>query len=79
MGNNTTPNIGPEHNSPHHSGPKFRYIVQHILLSERAAWEYPCEDVFLEQELARLAEKGDIHFLLPDGDGDITVILKVST
>ena len=79
MGNNTTPNIGPEHISPHHSGPKFRYIVQHILLSERAAWEYPGEDAFVEQELARLAEKGNIHFLLPDGDGDITVILKVLT
>ena len=58
--------------------PKFRYIVQHILLSERAAWEYPSEDVFLEQELSRLTENGEeIHSLLPEGDGDIKVILRV--
>jgi len=63
--------------SPHHSDPKFRFVVQHILVSEMAEWERHNEDIFVEQELARLAEKGDIHFLLPDGDGDITVILRV--
>ena len=66
-------------NSSHLSSPKFRFVVQHILVSEMAEWERHNEDTFVEQELARLAEKGDIHFLLPDGDGDITVILKVST
>ena len=65
-----------EHSLPSGS-PKFRYLVQHILVSEMAEWERHNEDIFVEQELARLAEKGDIHFLLPDGDGDIKVILWV--
>ncbi len=72
-----TPNTE-KRNPSHHSSPKFRFVVQHILVSEMAEWERHNEDIFVEQELARLAEKGDIHFLLPDGDGDITVILKVS-
>ena len=64
-------------NASRHSSPKFRFVVQHILVSEMAEWERHNEDTFVEQELARLAEKGDIHFLLPDGDGDIKVILRV--
>ncbi len=71
-----TPNTE-KRNPSHHSSPKFRFIVQHILVSEMAEWERHNEDIFVEQELARLAEKGDIHFLLPDGDGDIKVILRV--
>lgn len=71
-----TPNTE-ERNPSHHSSPKFRFIVQHILVSEMAEWERHNEDIFVEQELERLAEKGDIHFLLPDGDGDIKVILRV--
>ena len=78
MRKSITPNTE-KRNSSHHSGPKFRFVVQHILVSEMAEWERHNEDIFVEQELARLAEKGDIHFLLPDGDGDITVILKVLT
>ncbi len=75
MRNTTTPNTGSEHNLPSRL-PKFRFVVQHILVSEMAEWERHNEDIFVEQELARLAEKGDIHFLLPDGDGDIRVILR---
>ncbi len=78
MRNYITPNTK-KRDPSHHSGPKFRFVVQHILVSELAEWERHNEDIFVEQELARLAEKGDIHFLLPDGDDDITVILKVLT
>lgn len=71
-----TPNTE-KRNPSHHSSPKFRFVVQHILVSEMAEWERHNEDTFVEQELARLAERGDIHLLLPDGDGDIKVILRV--
>jgi len=77
MRKNTIPGTETDHNPPGRR-PKFRYIVEHILLSELGEWERPNENVFVEQELARLAEKGDIHFLLPDGgDGDIKVVLRV--
>ena len=56
--------------------PKFRYRVQNILLSERAAWEYPGEQAFIEDELERLTADGaEIVSIIADHE-DLLVVLK---
>ena len=77
MRNHIIPGIQSEHNPPG-SRSRFRYVVKNILLSERADWEYPGEQAFVEMELARLTENGEeILSLFRDSDGDYEVVLKV--
>ncbi len=74
----TTSSIKPRNNPPQ-EGPRFKYLVKWVLLSERAEWEFDGEDSYIESELAKLTENGEeIISLLGDEMGDIRVILKVA-
>jgi len=78
MHNSTSPSVKPKTNPPQ-EGPRFKYLVQWVLLSERAAWECSSEDSYIELELERLTENGEeIVSLLRDEMGDIQVFLKVA-